>query len=305
METSGKKSSFIKMAGWGQALLSICKGALIGVGAILPGISGGVLCVVFGIYKPMMNFLSHPVKAFKTYYRLLLPVLIGWLIGFLLLARAVDVLFRASGAMAIWLFIGLIAGTIPSLFRTAGETGRTAGSWLALGISFAIFLGWMAFLWLNASVHIEPSLFWWLVCGMLWGIGLIVPGLSPSAFLIFLGLYQPMTAGIADLSPEVIIPLIIGVAAVVLLLSRLINRLFERSHSIVFHALTGIVIASTIAIIPIDASYTLLNCLMYALCFLAGCGTTLWMDRLGRKLSQANPGNIGDAQTNVENEQVI
>ena len=51
-----------------QAPVNIIKGTAIGVGAILPGISGGVLCVVFGIYRPMMDFLSNPIKAFKKYY---------------------------------------------------------------------------------------------------------------------------------------------------------------------------------------------------------------------------------------------
>ena len=73
-----------------QAPVNIIKGAAIGVGAILPGISGGVLCVVFGIYRPMMNFLSNPIKAFKKYYMLLLPVIIGWAIGFLGLAKLVS-----------------------------------------------------------------------------------------------------------------------------------------------------------------------------------------------------------------------
>lgn len=49
-------------ADWRQAPIDICKGAVLGVGAILPGISGGVLAVVFGIYKPMMTFLSIRCK---------------------------------------------------------------------------------------------------------------------------------------------------------------------------------------------------------------------------------------------------
>lgn len=43
----------------------------------LPGVSGGVMCVLFGIYQPMMALLSHPGKAFRQYYRLFIPVLIG------------------------------------------------------------------------------------------------------------------------------------------------------------------------------------------------------------------------------------
>ena len=92
-----------------------------------------------------------------------------------------------------------------------------------------------------------------------------------------------MTAGIADLSPTVIIPMIAGLIMSVLLFVRLVNLLFERYHNIISHGLLGIVAASTIAIIPLDASYTIYDSLKYALCFIAGCGCTLWMDRLGNR----------------------
>ena len=51
-----------------RLVLRVLQGMLIGVGAVLPGISGGVLCVVFGIYKPVMELLSQPrLKKFKTH----------------------------------------------------------------------------------------------------------------------------------------------------------------------------------------------------------------------------------------------
>ena len=56
-----------------QFISRIIKGAVVGVGAILPGISGGVLSVVFGIYRPLMEFLAHPVKEFKRKAWFFLP----------------------------------------------------------------------------------------------------------------------------------------------------------------------------------------------------------------------------------------
>lgn len=269
-----------------QTVIKILKGAVIGVGAILPGISGGVLCIAFGIYKPMMSFLSHPIKSFKKYFSLLLPILIGWAVGFLALARLVDVLFRNYQVPSTWLFIGLIAGTVPSIYRQAGEQGRKAGSWIAFGVSLTLFLGWMFFLSMNNAISVEPSVFWWLVCGLLWGIGMIVPGMSPSSFLIYLGLYQPMTAGIADFRPDVILPIIAGAGLVVLLLARLVNWLFSKAHSIVSHALMGIVIASTIAIIPWRAAYGPVEITVSAVCFAAGLAVTLIMDRFSSRYSE-------------------
>ena len=77
-ELKMRKAALLK-----QAPVNICKGAAIGVGAILPGISGGVLCVVFGIYKPMMSFLAHPFRTFRTYYLYLFLYLLDgrWVFG--------------------------------------------------------------------------------------------------------------------------------------------------------------------------------------------------------------------------------
>ena len=63
----------------------VIQGAIVGVGAILPGVSGGVLCVAFGIYEPMMALLTNPVKSFKNYYKMFIPFLIGWVLGFIFL----------------------------------------------------------------------------------------------------------------------------------------------------------------------------------------------------------------------------
>ncbi|MEG0752040.1 MAG: DUF368 domain-containing protein [Oscillospiraceae bacterium] len=287
--------------GWFKFIIDVCKGAAIGVGAILPGISGGVLCVVFGIYRPMMEFLSHPFVAFKKYRWMLLPVFIGLGIGFLGLARLVDILFRYSQTPAVWLFIGLIVGTIPSLYRTAGEQGRTKGSWAVLVICFAAFLVLMFGLSGGKTIEVRPTVWWWVLSGALWGIGLIVPGMSASPFLIFLGLYQPMTAGIADFDPSVVLPLIAGIGIVVLLLARVVNRLFERAHSIVFHALLGIVAASVIAIIPLDAVYDGVNIAIYTACFVVGIVIALLMDKASVKIDRAAIDSQINLQSDIEN----
>ena len=61
----------------------VLQGALIGLGAVLPGISGGVLSVVFGVYRPIMELLSDPVHKWRTHLPRLLPYMIGSAAGFL------------------------------------------------------------------------------------------------------------------------------------------------------------------------------------------------------------------------------
>ena len=61
-----------KTSSWLVLLLHVIQGALVGLGAVLPGISGGVLCVIFGIYRPVMEFLSDPFRRLKTHFLRLL-----------------------------------------------------------------------------------------------------------------------------------------------------------------------------------------------------------------------------------------
>ena len=141
-----------------QFVYRILQGALIGLGAVLPGISGGVLSVIFGIYKPIMELLSNPFANFKTHVPKLIPVFIGGVIGFLGVANLLSFFLEKYPDPSVCLFIGLIAGMLPSLFREAGEQGRSTGSWISLLICMcAIFL--ILFGLKLTSVEVTPNFF--------------------------------------------------------------------------------------------------------------------------------------------------
>ena len=266
-----------------DAAEGVFTGAIIGAGAILPGISGGVLCVVFGIYRPMMAVLAHPLKNLKLYWKMFIPIAIGWAVGFVGLAGAIAKLLSLNGPAVVSLFVGLIAGTFPGLLREGAKNGKTKGMWIALAISTVALLGFFYTLKLSTSTAVTPSFGWYVFCGALWGISLIVPGMSSSSLLMFLGLYQPMSAGIASLDFGVLIPFAIGIIATVVLLARLVNHLFDKHYGIAFYCVIGFVIASTIPIIPV--SFTgwgeALLCILAAA---AGFAGAFIMDRWSGKL---------------------
>ena len=79
-----------KQADRARWLRDLLCGALIGAGAILPGVSGGVLAVVFDVYRPMMETLAHPGRGIRKYWHIFLPLGIGWAVGFLGLAKGIS-----------------------------------------------------------------------------------------------------------------------------------------------------------------------------------------------------------------------
>ena len=234
-----------------NALVRIIQGVIIGAGAILPGISGGVLAVVFGIYRPMMEVLTHPKSALARYLPMLLSVGIGWLIGFLGGGGVILALFHQSETVATCLFIGLILGTLPDLWREAGAQGRGRGSYLSMLISFAALFAALLGVQLGSFSEMPANFGGFLFCGVLWGLSFIIPGMTSSSILMAVGLLTPMIDGITRMDPAVLIPWGLGIAGVVALLARIVSRLFDRHYSIAYHAVLGIVLASTLIIVPL------------------------------------------------------
>lgn len=232
-------------------LLRFVQGILIGLGAVLPGISGGVLCVVFGIYKPVMELLSNPFRHFKTHVPKLLPVVIGAMAGFLGIARLLSFFLIKYPSQSVCLFAGLIIGTLPSLFREAESKGTSKNAHAALFISMTVTVVLLCAL--NAlTVKVTPGFFWYCFCGFCLALSVIAPGMSFSTLLMPLGLYTPFVDGIGRLDMGVLLPAGLGALLTVFLLSKAIGFLFEHHHATAFHAIIGIVIAATILIVPLD-----------------------------------------------------
>lgn len=260
-----------------EDIFRLIQGIIVGGGAILPGVSGGVLCAAFGLYMPLMQLLAHPLRELRRNWRMWLFVFLGVGIGFVGLAFGVSMLLEKSSNIAMCLFAGLVFGTLPALFREARSGAPDSKSakyskakYIAMAVSFVVSSVVFCSIKLaqqTADFDIAPNIWWYGFCGILWGMSFIVPGMTSSSILMLLGLYAPMTEGIYSLDLGVILPMAVGVLVIVLTLSRLVNRIFAYFFTEAYFAVIGVVVASTIAIIP--ASYpsaqNALLCLLYAL----------------------------------------
>ena len=271
----------------GRLLLQLLQGALIGLGSVLPGISGGVLSVVFGIYKPLMELLANPLSRLKTHVTKLLPYLAGAAIGFMGVANLLAYFLENYPAPSVCLFVGLITGMLPSLWQEAVQQGRSRGSYYSLIIAmvlvFSILIG------LNSSsIMIAPNFTWYLFCGFCLALSVIDPGMSFYTLLMPLGLYTPFVDGIGHLSMEVLIPAGIGGLITIICLSRAVNLLFDRFYSFAFHAIVGIVIAATIMIIPFESFTVSRSCALINIFFLAaGIFAATVLDKFNSKVEVA------------------
>ena len=274
-------------------LARIIKGIVIALGFILPGISGGVLAAILGIYERMIGFLAHPFKDFKENVLYFIPVAIGMLLGIGLFSYPIESLIQIYQVFVFWSLAGAIFGTVPSLLKeSTRESDRDkidlAWFWTTFIISG---LGLYA---LNFVVGtLSASFLNFVLAGALLALGVLVPGLSPSNLLLILGLYAPMLTGFKTFDLlGTFFPIGIGAGATLIIFSKLMDYALNNYHSRVYHFIIGIVLSSTLLILIPNAGnsesiqYTGLSLVGYviiAFFFALGIWLGIWMSQLEDK----------------------
>lgn len=259
------------------------KGMVVGSGAILPGVSGGALAAIFGLYEPIIIFLANIRKDFIKHFIYFLPIGLGSLFGIFLLATPIDYGLTHFPVPVLWGFIGAIMGTLPSLYKTAGKNGRKNKHLFLTMITAVITFSFLIYANNNFDVDVPQNTWSWLLAGGIFACGIVVPGLSPSNFLIYFNLYQPLTEGIRTLNLSIIIPAGIGSLVVILLVSKVIKRIIEMAYTTFFHFILGVVIASTAIIAPAASLYNYFEISDYFIVFISflfGCVLGYGMGKL-------------------------
>lgn len=269
------------------------KGVIIALGFILPGVSGGVLAAVLGLYERLLGFMAHIRKNFKKDFLYFLPVGIGGIVGIGILSRPLEYLLSNYQVIVLWGFAGTIIGTLPTLIK-ASTTKKKRDKydifwfWITL-IGGGLFLFFMS----EILGTIPANFFGFTIAGILIALGVFVPGLSPSNLLIILGIYTPMLQGFKNFDPMVFTPIALGGVIAILTFSKAMESLIEHHHSRVYHFILGIVLASTVLILipnpylEESISYqgiTGLEITLSLVLFVAGCFLALWMSKLEKSI---------------------
>ncbi|MDR2842149.1 MAG: DUF368 domain-containing protein [Spirochaetaceae bacterium] len=263
-------------------LIRFFKGALIGTGFILPGVSGGALAAVFGLYERIIGFIAHITRNFLQNVLFFIPVGVGALAGIFVLSHPLSFFLENYEAQVLWGFIGCIVGTAPSLWREAGKEGRKKRHYIILGI--ATFVGFIALYAAKNFMGTVPLNFGtWIGAGVLIALGVLVPGMSPSNFLVYMGMYTPMVDAFKTFDFSILIPMMAGLAICLFSLSRVIDMVFKKAYAGLFHIILGVVLASTFMIVPTNFNYYSMGTFVCVGAFVIGAALGLWMSKLEEK----------------------
>ena len=271
----------------------VLKGMIIALGFILPGVSGGVLAAILGIYERMIRFLAHIKENFVENVLYFTPVAIGMVLGIAAFSYPVNLLLDNYKVIVLWGFAGAIIGTIPSLIKeSVKESDRDRADTVTFWLSF-ILSG--VFLYsLNGMVGTLPANFLsFVLAGALIALGILIPGLSPSNLLLILGLYTPMLTGFKRLDLfGTFLPIGIGGALALILFSKAMDYILKHYHSRVYHFIIGIVLSSTLLIVLPQsgnsesisyASVSIFTLVLAAFFFGLGIWLGIWMSQLEEK----------------------
>jgi len=231
---------------------NILKGLIIGIGAVAPGVSGGTFAVILGIYDKLTDAIANFYKDFKRKMVFLIPLGIGVVIGILGFSKIMKYLFEFHEAQVKFLFIGLMVGTLPSVFREANKKGFKRIYIVPCVLTFSVTV--LTMLFESSAVVLAksdaPSAMLRGLYGTIIGLGTIVPGVSSSFMLMFVGGYEFLLDGIVNFDIPFMIPVALGFGLSILLFAKIISILFKNHYGITYYSILGFVMGSILTILP-------------------------------------------------------
>lgn len=247
----------------------ILKGMVIGIANIIPGVSGGTMMVVMGIYDKLIHAITHLKSEFKEALRLLLPIVIGAAAGIVILTEVITRALEHFPVQTNFMFIGLIVGGLPIIIKKLKETGKkvNAGNAVVLVLFFVLVAGFALIGEGEASAR-ELSLnmveiIKLFFIGVIASATMVIPGVSGSMVLMLLGYYYLILDSISEFihallafdfpvlleKTGILMPFGIGVLAGIGVIAKLIELVFEKRPDYAYCAIIGLIVASPLAII--------------------------------------------------------
>ena len=247
---------------------SFLKGCVIGIANIIPGVSGGTMMVAMGIYDKLIHCITHLFSEFKKNVLFLLPIVIGMGVAIVASSFALESLFANFPVQTNLLFVGLILGGLPAVWKHVKGNSIKFGHLIAFLLFFVLVAGLAIFGGGNGK---DADLAFNIINVLkLFGVGIvasatmIIPGVSGSMMLKLMGYYEPIvTTTIPNLIRSlvafdmdgilvgvgVLAPFGIGIVAGVFAIAKLVEIIFEKFPLYAYWAIIGLIVASPVAIL--------------------------------------------------------
>ena len=246
---------------------SFVKGMVIGIANIVPGVSGGTMMVSMGIYDKLIHCITHLFSEFKKSVLFLLPIAVGMVAAIAASSFGLTYLFENLPIQTNLLFVGLILGGLPAIWKNVKGNSVKAGHVLACVLFFVLVVGMAA---MGESEGASADLSFslgnvavLLMVGVITSATMVIPGVSGSMVLMLMGFYYPVLNAIKDFFKDlaalnidgilrgcgILIPFGIGVVVGIFGIAKLVEIIFEKFPLYAYWAIIGLIVSSPIAIL--------------------------------------------------------
>lgn len=263
-------------------------GTIVGIASMLPGVSGGVIAVCFGIYERLVADLADLRHRIKTDFYFLLIIGLGILLGMFLIAFGLEYLMDTYMVIALFFFVGLIIGQMPELWKITKPKTEKFNSYniLAAVIGFLIMLAILFMGVANDVVlgHNIASYISLMFVGVIIAVSKLAPGISGSTIILALGLYHPLMKAITDLDWALIIPLMLGLIIGLLAFAKFINYALNSHKTSTYCMIIGLTVGSILVILDyayVDIS-SYVDVIGGMISLLLGIGLSLLFVKIGK-----------------------
>ena len=268
-------------------LLTALKGLIIGGTMLVPGVSGGSMAMILGIYDRLISSVSSFMKNKKGNLIFLMIFSMGGILGILLFANPLLQLIERYPMPMLYFFIGAVAGGVPLIVRQSGArrlTWRITG-YIILGLIAVSALGLLPPDLFNAENSAGVTGFLLLlIAGFVTAAALVLPGISVSYLLLLLGLYDRTMNAISTLHLPFLLPLGIGLVLGIVLITRALERAMAAHPHPSYFIILGFLLGSVFEIFPgVPQGLALPVCI---LTFAAGFSAIFFLSRMEIKKEQ-------------------
>lgn len=263
-------------------------GVVFGTANVIPGVSGGTMLVVFGIFDKLTESISGIKKIFEN-IKFLITFALGAGGGILLSAKVIKQLFDNFPIQTNMFFIGLIVGGIPLIYKL-GTSEKKAKPLCAVPfvIAMAVVIGLTVLEKLDVfklapdvvegfDLVVSLKL---VVCAAIAAVTMIIPGISGSFIMMLLGVYETIIGALGEFNFYIIIPFAIGAIIGIIFGAKLISFLIKKNKLMVYSALMGLVVGSVYAILPDGFGFNLQSGYGFV-CLLFGVLAAVLVEKLG------------------------
>ena len=245
----------------------LLQGMVVGIANIIPGVSGGTMMVAMGLYDKLIHAITHLKSEFKESLKLLVPIFLGAGIAIVALSRLFEFLLENYPIPTNFAFCGLIAGSLPFIFKKVKGHSASVGGIVCFIIFFAIVI-LMAVMGETSGNAADVSfglinVVKLLLVGIIAAATMVIPGVSGSMMLMLLGYYDTILKTINNFMDAlvafdmqdilvqcgILIPFGIGVILGIFLIAKIIEFIFSKAEIHAYYAIIGLILASPIAIL--------------------------------------------------------